>query len=114
MPEQTAVATNPDTRKLACGIIFSCADDILRALNTIMYVGATSKVKWQAAVLIKALAMYGPTSKVCSAIKANYCHLALNHLRGVQYCGKVRPVCSPRSFLSFLHYKFVHSKLQSP
>ncbi|KAG0553640.1 hypothetical protein KC19_12G027400 [Ceratodon purpureus] len=87
----TSVAKDPDTRRQACETIFSCDNlDLLLNLNTIMFEGETSRIKWQAAVLMKLLAMYGPTSKVCRAMKVSGSLDALNELRDVQHCKEVR------------------------
>ncbi|KAG0613592.1 hypothetical protein M758_6G114000 [Ceratodon purpureus] len=90
----TSVAKDPDTRRQACETIFSCDKDLLLNLNTIMFEGETSRIKWQAAVLMKLLAMYGPTSKVCSAIKVSGSLDALNQLRDVQHCKEVRDMAN--------------------
>ncbi|KAG0625392.1 hypothetical protein M758_2G051200 [Ceratodon purpureus] len=84
---QTSVAKDPQTRKYACETIFEC--DILSALNQIIFNGETSRIRWQAAVLMKLLAMYGPTKHVCSAMKAKGCLDALITLRNVQHCNEM-------------------------
>lgn len=87
MSSQTAVAKDPQTRRVACETIFEC--DIFLALNEIIYNGETSRIRWQAAVLMKLLAMYGPTKHVCSAMKAKGCLDALMALKDVQHCKEV-------------------------
>ncbi|KAG0597876.1 hypothetical protein M758_12G027400 [Ceratodon purpureus] len=78
------VAKDPQTRKVACETIFGC--DILSALNEILFNGETRGVKRQVAVLMKLLAMYGPTKQVCSTMKAKGCLDALIALRTVHHC----------------------------
>jgi hypothetical protein len=87
MSSQTAVAKDPQTRRVACETIFDC--DIFLALNEIIFNGETSRIRWQAAVLMKLLAMYGPTRHVCNAMRAKHCLDALNVLRNVQHCREV-------------------------
>lgn len=84
---QTAVAKDPQMRRIACETIFEC--DILSALNQIIFNGETSRIRWQAAVLMKLLAMYGPTRHVCTAMKEKGCLDALIALRSVQHCKEV-------------------------
>lgn len=85
--KQTAVAKDPQFRKAACEAIYEC--DILLALNEIIFCGETSRIRWQAAVLMKLLAMYGPTAKVCLAILEKHSIDALITLKTVQHCNEV-------------------------
>ena len=85
---QAAVAKDEQTQRDACKTMFEC--DILTALNDIIYRGKPDRVKWQAAVLMKLLAMHGPTKNVCVAMKAKDYLRPPMYLRDAEHCGEVR------------------------
>lgn len=84
---QTALAKDPQTRRAACESIYD--EDPFTALNQILFYADSDKMKWQAAVLLLLLAMYGPP-KVCAAMHKAGILDALLKLRSVQHCDEVR------------------------
>lgn len=84
---QTALAKDPQTRRAACESIYD--DDPFSALNQILFYADSGKMKWQAAVLLLLLAMYGPP-KICAAMHKAGILDALLALRSVQHCDEVR------------------------
>jgi hypothetical protein len=84
---QTALAKDPQTRKAACESIYD--EDPFNALNQILFYADSGEMKWQAAVLLLLVAMYGPP-KVFGAMHRAGTLDALLALRSVKYCDEVR------------------------
>ncbi|XP_024400873.1 uncharacterized protein [Physcomitrium patens] len=78
-----AVARDKKCCKEACKQMYRLG--ILKLLKEMVLRGATSNIMWQAAALMKLLAMYGPTS-VCKDMKEGNCLKALFELRNIDRC----------------------------
>jgi len=103
--KQIKVASDPQSRKLrAIETIFE--GNILAALSEIIFHGQTDKIKWQASVLMKLLAKYGPSPRVFVAIKEKNCLDALISLRNVPNCKKVSPSRLFPCFMAAIFFTF--------